>query len=153
MAKVARAARNASLLRVEEVSADKTIASAESGELYLIQGGSITSTVTITLPACKAGAYFKFLWVASMAGASAKISIESSNGSNTMRGVVQSILKGSVDTDTTFATDFADETNDTKVEVDDDVEAGSYIECVSDGTNWYATGVVVGNGIGRVAFG
>ena len=153
MAKVARAARNASLLRVEEVSDSKTISSAESGELYLIQGGSITSAITITLPTAKAGAYFKFLWVASMADTSASVAITSANGSNTMRGVVQSILKGSVDTDTTFATDFADETDDTKVTVDDDVETGSYIECVSDGTNWYATGVVVGNGIGRVAFG
>lgn len=152
MAKVARAARNSSLLRVEEVSASKTIASAESGELYLIQGGDITSAITITLPAVKAGAYFKFLWVSTMNSANASVAIASSSGANTMRGVVQSVLKGGVDTDTTFATDFADESNDTKVTVDDDVDAGSYIECVSDGTNWYATGVVVGNTIGRVAF-
>jgi hypothetical protein len=153
MAKVGRASRNSSYLRVEEVSASKTIGAAESGELYLIQGGSITSAIAITLPTAKAGAYFKFLWAGSMAGASASVAITSANGSNTMRGVVQSILKGSADTDTTFATDFADESDDTKVTVDDDVEAGSYIEVVSDGTNWYATGVVVGNGIGRVAFG
>ena len=153
MAKVARAARNSSLLRVEEISADKTIASAESGELYLIQGGDISSAITITLPAVKAGAYFKFLWVSTMNSASASVAIASSSGSNTMRGCIQSIKNDSgTDTDTTFATDNADESNDTKVTVDDDVNAGSYIECVSDGTNWYATGVVVGNTIGRVAF-
>ena len=153
MAKVARAARNASLLRVEEISADKTIASAESGELYLIQGSSITSAITITLPEAKAGAYFKFLWVSTMDNASASVAIASSSGSNTMRGVVQSVAKsGSADADTTFATDVADESNDTKVTVDDDVFAGSYVECVSDGTNWYATGVVVGDTRGRVVF-
>lgn len=153
MAKVGRAARNASLLRTEEVSADKTIGAAETGELYFIKGNSISSAITITLPAAKAGAYFKFLWVTKMDNASASVAIASSSGSNTMKGVVQSILKGGADSDTTFATDFADESNDTKVTVDDDVEPGSYIECVSDGTNWYATGVVVGNSIGRVAFG
>ena len=34
MAKVARAARNSSLMRVETVTAAKTIESAESGEVY-----------------------------------------------------------------------------------------------------------------------
>ncbi len=152
MAKVGRAARNASLLRTEEVSASKTIGAAETGELYLIQGNDLDDAITITLPAAKAGAYFKFLWVTKMDHADASVAIASSSGSNTMKGVVQSILKGGVDTDTTFATDFADGSDDTTVTVDDDAEVGSYIEVVSDGTNWYATGVVVGNSIGRVAF-
>ncbi len=152
MAKVARAARNSSLLRVEEVSASKTIASAESGELYLIQGGDISSAITITLPAAKAGAYFKFLWVTDMTGNSASVAIASANGSNTMRGVVQSVLKGSADSDTTMATDFADASDDTTLTLLDDINAGSYVECVSDGTNWYATGVVVASGLGLVAF-
>ena len=153
MAKVGRAARNASLLRTEEISADKTIGAAETGELYFIKGGSISSAITITLPAAKAGAYFKFLWVSTMDGASASVAIASASGANTMRGVIQSVKNDTgADTDTTFATDNADESNDTTITVDDDVDAGSYIECVSDGTNWYATGVVVGNTIGRVAF-
>ena len=152
MAKVARAARNASLMRVEEVSASKTIASAESGELFLIQGGDISSAITITLPAAKAGAYFKFLWVADMTGASASVAIVSANGSNTMRGIVQSVLKGSADSDTTMATDFADASDDTTLTLLDDINAGSYVECVSDGTNWYATGVVVASGLNLVAF-
>ena len=70
MAKVARAARNSSLLRVEEVSASKTIASAESGELYLIQGGDISSAITITLPAVKQAHTLSFfgslLWTVQM---------------------------------------------------------------------------------------
>ena len=89
MAKVGRAARNASLLRTEEISADKTIGAAETGELYFIKGGSITSAITITLPAAKAGAYFKFLWVSTMDGASASVAIASASGANTMRGVIQ----------------------------------------------------------------
>ena len=153
MAKVGRAARNASLMRTEEISADKTIGAAETGELYLIQGGSISSSCTITLPAVKAGAYFKFLWVSAMDGGSASVVIQSADGSNTMRGVVQSVLKGSADTDTTMATDFADESDDTKITLEVDIFAGSYIECVSDGTNWYASGVVVASGLNLVAFG
>ena len=36
MAKVGRAARNASLMRVETVSSDKTIGDAETGEVYFV---------------------------------------------------------------------------------------------------------------------
>ena len=68
MAKVARAARNASLLRVETLapSADgtvsaptKTIADAETGELYFINIAS--NTCVVQLPAPRAGMYFKFV--------------------------------------------------------------------------------------------
>ena len=59
MAKVGRASRNASYKRVETITASKTISNAESGELYFI--GDVGSSIDITLPALKAGAYFKFV--------------------------------------------------------------------------------------------
>ena len=59
MAKVGRASRNASLMRVETLgngtsatSATRTLASAESGEVYLIDHNH-ASALTITLPAMK----------------------------------------------------------------------------------------------------
>ena len=62
MAKVGRASRNSSLMRVESLdgTGNKTIASAESGEVYLLAGDP-ASNRTITLPTPKAGAYVKFL--------------------------------------------------------------------------------------------
>ena len=64
MAKVGRAARVASRQRVETISADKTIASAETGELYLI-----SAAATVTLPAVQDGAYFKFILVDAISAA------------------------------------------------------------------------------------
>ena len=59
MARVGRASRNASYKRVETITASKTITDAESGELYFI--GDVGSSIDITLPKAKAGAYFKFV--------------------------------------------------------------------------------------------
>ena len=59
MSRVARSARVASRQRVEAISADKTITSAETGELYLVDASS--GDVTVTLPAVQDGAYFKFI--------------------------------------------------------------------------------------------
>ena len=60
MAKVGRAARNASRQRVETITGDKTIQSAETGETYLFDIPDGTD-VTITLPSPQEGAYFKFV--------------------------------------------------------------------------------------------
>ena len=59
MAKVGRAARVASRQRVEAITASKDIASAETGELYLINSNA--AAIVITLPARQDGAYFKFI--------------------------------------------------------------------------------------------
>ena len=55
---MSRSAFIASRQRVETISSDKTIASAETGELYFIDG---SDDVVITLPAVQSGAYFKFM--------------------------------------------------------------------------------------------
>ena len=81
MAKVGRAARVASRQRVETIAADKTIASAETGELYLINGAD----VAITLPAAQDGAYFKF--IVSTKVESAAITITAA-GSSKMAGAI-----------------------------------------------------------------
>ena len=59
MAKVGRAARVASRQRVETITASKTIQSAETGELYLVDQSA--GAIVITLPALQDGAYFKFM--------------------------------------------------------------------------------------------
>ncbi len=65
MSKIGRASRNSSLVRLETLGnatsapTAKVIADAESGEVYLIDHNH-ASALTITLPALKAGAYFRF---------------------------------------------------------------------------------------------
>ena len=66
MSRVARSARVASRHRVETISADKTITTAETGETYLIDHNA-ASALTITLPALQDGAYFKFIFKTKLA--------------------------------------------------------------------------------------
>ena len=135
MAKVARAARNASLMRVESLdgTANKTIDSAESGEVYLLAGDP-ASERTITLPAAKAGAYVKFLVTSKADTAGWKIVVAS--------GAMLGAVLAHDDTgggDTNVESDGSD----TFIQLKDDTHAGSCVELICDGTNWIATGTVI----------
>ena len=135
MAKVARAARNSSLLRVESLdgTANKTIASAESGEVYLLAGDP-ASERTITLPAAKEGAYLKFLVTAKADTAGWKIEVASG-------ALLGSFLAHKTsDNSTTYA---ESDGSDTFIQLKADTHAGSCIDLVCDGTNWVATGQVI----------
>ena len=150
MAKVGRASRNASLMRVETLTAAKTIASAESGELYLIDYDS-AANIDITLPAAKNGAYLKFLVVTDLANASAAFTLISPGGDGTLRGVVEG---KEIDSSPATVVE-ADDGADAELKIGGnaaDTKAGSWLECVSDGTNWYVNGTIYhASGGGAVA--
>ena len=145
MAKVGRAARVASRQRVEAITASKTIASAETGELYLVDqsGGAIT----ITLPELQDGAYFKFLIAKeSTAFDSKKITIQSAGGALAGGEIVGScliVLDGGstamgahqVATDGNNHYQFIIESTHAA----DDMFAGSYVDVYCDGTKWLIT--------------
>ena len=135
MAKVARAARNASLMRVESLdgTANKTIGSAESGEVYLLAGDP-ASERTITLPAAKAGAYVKFLVTSKADTAGWKIVV----ASGAMLGCVISH-----DTIGGGDTSVQSDGTDTFIQLKADTHPGSCVELICDGTNWIASGLVV----------
>tara|TARA_R110000824_G_scaffold235228_1_gene423954 strand:- start:84 stop:557 length:474 start_codon:yes stop_codon:yes gene_type:complete len=142
MSRVARSARVGSRQRTETITASKTIASAETGELYFINHNA-ASTVTITLPAVQDGAYFKFYWITAMTDDSAVVVIQSADGSDTMRGRLIALeVDGS--TGSAGVMPLADNTNDTKITIDGntDMYDGSWIELWSDGSKWYANGVI-----------
>ena len=128
MAKVGRASRNASLLRVETVSADKTIASAESGELYFLDGSS-AGNITVTLPAAKAGAYLTFVLVAA-SNAATEILITAPSGQ----------IRGTVEHQAAGVTGAQERTKQaiaaSSVGFADASILGSRLELVCDGTNW-----------------
>ena len=135
MAKVGRAARNASLMRVESLdgSSNKTILSAESGEVYLLAGDPAAER-TITLPAPKAGAYIKFLVTVEAGTDGWKIIVPS--------GVLLGAVLAHVDS-TDATTDVASDLTDTFLTLNADTNPGTVVECISDGTNWIASGHVI----------
>ena len=142
MSRVARSARVGSRQRTETITADKTIVTGETGELYFIDHNA-ASTVTITLPSVQDGAYFKFFWITAMTDNSAVIVIESADGADTMRGRIFCV-EADGSTSTGGAQPLADNTNDTKITIDGDTDMydGSWIELWSDGSKWYANGIV-----------
>lgn len=137
MAKVGRAARVASRQRVETISADKTIASAETGELYLV-----SAAASITLPAVQDGAYFKFVLSADITSATALVI--NAAGSAKIGGLIAVIQGANVDK-TLQANTGANNTILTLGSASNKVLAGSSVECYCDGTNWHVTGTVAGD--------
>ena len=138
MAKVGRASRNSSYKRVETITASKTIGDAESGELYFI--GDVGASIDITLPALKAGAYFKFLITEEFDNNSSVVDILTAGAAGTIKGMVHV-----VEDDGTGPQYQADSGSATKCTLDGnpDIKAGSFLEIECDGTNWYVTGVIV----------
>ena len=139
MAKVARAARNASLLRVETLapSADgtvsaptKTIADAETGELYFIDISS--NTCVVKLPVPRAGMYFKFvLAVASNNEATKDFAIITDATGTDMHGGI--MVNGAIEEVAARSTIQLDTSSGAAT-------SGDFIECISDGTAWYVFG-------------
>ena len=144
MAKVGRAARNASLMRVESVSSDKTIGAAETGEVYFVDASA--ASVTLTLPPVKAGAYIKVILSATN-GASTTCTIQTSPNTVDVLGKIIAI-----------AADMADGTSDAGASGDDKIvfpancALGSWVELVCDGSAWYACGMYSGAAANGVAF-
>jgi len=141
MAKVGRASRNASLKRVETVTASKTITLAESGEVYLIDasGGGVTITLP---PVSKAGQYFKFIFVDEMDGGNfilaANATTEYIVGGTPVRaldnghdGTVDVSPKGAGEDQFTIVDGAG-------------IHEGSWFEVISDGSVWFLTGVIIG---------
>ena len=142
MAKVGRPFLNASRKRVEvlgdesktisTIKGDATRTSIESGETYIITSAAGQAN-TITLPPVAAsGQYFKFVWgVAS----DAHETIIATNASGEK-------IQGNIlflDSDTESKTNDMDvvATDGVSISVHDDIEPGSWLELLSDGTNWY----------------
>jgi len=149
MSKVGRAAFNSSRMRFEALGdADKTIASAETGEVYALTV-DLTTNRTITLPAPQDGAYFKFLIMADLDGGN--LIIQSAAAADYMIGGIAH--QDSDGTTVNFLQSAAGDTADvmTIVGSNDGAQFGSWVELVSDGTYWYYTGVVHSDEIPTVA--
>lgn len=149
MAKVARAARNSSLMRVETVTAAKTIESAESGEVYFLG----TAGTEITLPALKAGAYFKFIVSATLENNVSLLRIVSPNGKMEGMATVEK-TGGSTDTvlvHSTVASHLVFKVT-SSASASNGVYAGSTVEVYCDGTVWHVKADIGHKGTITTAF-
>ena len=148
MSKIARAARVASRQRIETITADKTIATAETGETYLIDYNS-AANLTITLPAKQDGAYFKFIFATKTANGSAHVVITSAEDTD-------GDFEGSIFEQVTGGSDAASAVqlcgNHHKLTLNDQIDIGSYVECYCDGTRWFFTGHISVNAVGKAVF-
>ena len=155
MAKVGRAARVASRQRVETITASKTIQSAETGELYLVDQSA--GAIVITLPALQDGAYFKFMWKTVMDTTNAKVKItthEDTDGD--LIGSVFEQVTGGSDAASAVQQDGSNAdpaSPDHQVTISDNVHQGSYIEFYCDGSVWYTHGMLNVDAVGRAVFG
>ncbi len=148
MAKVGRAAYNASRMRVETLTAaTKTITASETGELYLIDRAA---GMTITLPPLKDGAYVKFIVVDEITGGNLII-----QGATTSDYIVGALPVYAVDAGGDGTCSVAAAKGTTKdiltVTDDDGIHEGSWIEFVSDGSYWYMCGWILGGDEGTTA--
>lgn len=139
MAKVGRAARVASRQRTEKISdSAKSIQSAETGELYIINNAA---PGVLTLPAAQDGAYFKIVWALHTTG---DVVILAQSGDYLIGSIVHLLNGASVETNEAVV-------GDTEIRVTlakgasgtNSANAGSQIECFSDGTYWYITGHII----------
>ena len=142
MAKVARAAYNASKMRVETITPSaagtlaaptKTIGDAETGEVYFVDISSYN--VSVILPAAKEGLYLKFiLSVASDAEATNSLFIYTPADTVDIQGHINEA--GGTRIEVTTATSM--------IEIGDGtaVAAGDFVECICDGTDWYVFGSI-----------
>tara|TARA_Y100000004_G_C8847864_1_gene383409 strand:- start:414 stop:887 length:474 start_codon:yes stop_codon:yes gene_type:complete len=156
MAKVGRAARVASRQRVEEIGngtsagLDKTIESAETGELYLIHHNH-GSTLTVTLPAMQSGAYFKFVWKTLMNAGSSGFKLTTADGvdGELVGSIFEQVTGGGNANSAVQQDDGADH----QVTIGGHVHEGSYLECYCDGSVWYVHGMLNVNAVGKATFG
>lgn len=143
MSKIGRASRNASLKRVEGLSGAKTVAAAESGEVYIVSAAS-----TVTLPPVKEGAYLKFIVSASITSASALVLQTATADAGMMVGCITINIAGGTGaaTDNAAASRAVAGDNHDKLTIGNAGQAllpGSRVECICDGTNWVVTGFLL----------
>ena len=109
----------------------------ESG--YVLVDVAATAARTITLPAPSKGLYFKVIWT--IASDAFHTIITAKAAADFIKGQVQWI-----DSDTDTQADsfeiLANGSSHYVLTVHDDIEQGSWVELVSDGTYWYVTGMI-----------
>lgn len=111
----------------EVVIATNVITAAESGATFFLNA---TTEFVSTLPAAALGLRYKFIVTA--APASASYTIVTTASANTMTVVLDAL-------GTTDAGDIAT-ARDVITFVDAQSVAGDWVECISDGTNWFCSG-------------
>jgi len=139
MARANKANTQSSRLKVITVGNDnRTLTLPESGATVIFTAAVATTAKTITLPAVTnvngaAGAYFRFIW--GVASDALHTIIQSSTSTELIKG---SVLWLNPDGSAEAGTDVqADGSGHYILTVNDNIEPGTMVELVSDGSHWY----------------
>tara|TARA_R100000808_G_C2133235_1_gene142009 strand:+ start:45 stop:557 length:513 start_codon:yes stop_codon:yes gene_type:complete len=127
---------------VETITAAKTLTLADTGKTLFINYDS-DSNIDITLPSATAGAYFKFLWIADFTDTAAALTVVSPGGNGTLRGAVR---VDEADASTVPVIEESDDSSHAELKIGANAantQAGSVLEAISDGTNWYVSGAII----------
>ena len=157
MSRVARSARVASRQRPEIITADKTIQSAETGELYLINH-TAGSALTLTVPPVQDGAYFRFEFMTAMNAVNSKVNIVTSNGAGTLKGTIVNYLYtvGSGDAEVATNKDAGSQvicySGSISGQPANTIHVGTYLDLYCDGTNWQASGMTIASHLSASVF-
>ena len=118
--------------------ADLTLTETDSGKYVLINTAfSGTNNRTATLPSCKKGLYFKFVWIVADGTGNAYRAIKSSSTSELIKGTVFTYDINTTDQSNDIVANQLDGSANDEIRVNDDIKIGSFIELVSDGDHWY----------------
>jgi len=147
MSKVARSARVGSRNRMEAISADKTITSAETGETYLIDWNT-ASALTITLPAMQDGAYFKFIFKTLLTVNGTVVINSADNTAGDFAGSIFEQVTGGSNANSAVQLCGSHDI----LTINDNVDIGSWLEVYCDGSKWYWTGMLSVSAVGLAVF-
>lgn len=155
MSRRGRTARVASRQRIETLGngtsapTNKTIQTAETGELYFIDHNH-ASALTITLPPMQDGAYFKFIFKTALTeDGSVVIATSEATAGSIVGSIFEQVTGGS---DAASGVD-TDDGTDVKITLSDDIHPGSSVECFCDGSVWHAHARLNVSGVGESGFG
>ena len=153
MSKVGRAATVGSKQRVETLgngtaAADaKVISADETGEIYLIDHNH-AGALTITLPPMRNGAYFKFLFKTDFTADGTVVINSNENVAGDFAGAILEQVTGGSDAATAMVICGSHDI----LTLNDDIDPGSWVECVCDGSQWIWSGVISVDAVGKAVF-
>ena len=159
MSRVARSARVASRQRPEIITESKTIQTAETGELFLINYNE-AANITLTLPSVQDGAYFRFQFMQALSATTGSVTISSADGAGSMKGTMWNMgysassndVPNSTNKDNSSTSIFFSGSSLLGNSTIEKTHVGSYVDIYCDGSNWYASGVCIGGHLSQSVF-
>ncbi len=114
-----------------------TLLATDSGKIHLINHNH-ASAHTINLPAMAAGLTFKFIFITDMTAAGTLVINSADNTAGDFSGMILEQITGGSNADSATVVIGSHDI----LTFNDDIDPGSWVEAVCDGSTWHWTGVL-----------